>query len=84
MANRTDYIMLVLACADACKALYQGMNGKLEDLDQSVRGGIEQLTTWVKPDTLSLESSPAMLSITGLWRKFGQKSPRTSPGLPTR
>lgn len=46
MANRTDYIMLVLACADACKALYQGINGKkLEDFNQSVRGGIEQLTT---------------------------------------
>lgn len=84
MANRTDYIMLVLACADACKALYQGMNGKLEDLDQSLCRGIEQLMTWVKPDTVSSESSPATLSITGLWWKFRQKSLRTSPGLPTR
>ena len=47
-----------------------------------VRGGIEQLTTWVKPGIHSLESSPATLSTTGLWRKFGQKSQRTSPGLP--
>ena len=82
MANRINYIMLVLACADACKALYQGMNGKLEDLDQSIHRGIEQLMTWVKPGIHSLESSPTTLSTTGLWWKFRQKSQRTSPGLP--
>ena len=50
MANKADYVELGLACADVCKALDRGMKGrKLDDLSQSVREAIEQLTTWVKP-----------------------------------
>ena len=50
MTNRTDYVELGLACADVCKALDRGMNGrKLDDLSQSVREAIEQLMTWVEP-----------------------------------
>ena len=50
MANKTDYVELGLACADVCKALDRGMDGKkLEALSQSVREAIGQLTTWVKP-----------------------------------
>ena len=46
MANKSDYVELGLACADVCKALDRGMNGKkLEDLNESVRGAINQLTT---------------------------------------
>ena len=46
MANETGYIELGIACANVCKALERGMNGKeLEDLSQSVREAIDQLTT---------------------------------------
>ena len=45
MANETDYVELGIACVDVCKALDRGMNGrKLDDLSQSVREAIEQLT----------------------------------------
>ena len=45
MANKTDYVELGLACANVCKALDRGMNGKkLDDLSHSVREAIEQLT----------------------------------------
>ena len=50
MANKSDYVELGLACADVCKALERGMNGKkLDDLSQSVREAIEQLTRLVNP-----------------------------------
>ena len=46
MANKSDYVDLGLSCANVCKALDQGMNGrKLDDLSQSVREAIAQLTT---------------------------------------
>ena len=49
MANETDYIELGLACADVCRALERGMNGKqLDDLSESAREAIDQLTTWVR------------------------------------
>ena len=49
MANE-DYIGLGLDCADICTALDRGTNGrKVDDLRQSVREAIDQLTTWVKP-----------------------------------
>ena len=45
MANKLDYIELGLACADVCKALDRGTNGKrVDELDQSVFQAIEQLT----------------------------------------
>ena len=45
MANKSDYVELGLACADVCKALERGLNGKeLDDLSSSVREAIEQLT----------------------------------------
>jgi hypothetical protein len=44
--NITDYVDLGLACAEACKALSRGMDGrKLDDLSQSVREAVDQLTT---------------------------------------
>jgi hypothetical protein len=62
--NVTDYVDLGLACAEVCKALSRGMDGKkLDDLSQSVREAINQLTTWVKPVAHSLDSSPTMLLI---------------------
>jgi hypothetical protein len=48
MANEKEYVDLGLSCADICKALDRGMNSKkLDDLNQSVREAINQLTTWV-------------------------------------
>ena len=45
MANKADYVELGLACADVCKALDRGMNGRrLNELNQSVREAIGQLT----------------------------------------
>ena len=45
MTNKSDYVELGLACAEVCKALDRGMNGKkLDDLSRSVRKAIEQLT----------------------------------------
>ena len=46
MANKPDYVDLGLACANVCKALHRGMDGReLDDLSQSVRSAIEQLKT---------------------------------------
>ena len=46
MANKTDYVELGLACADVCKALDRGMNGRrVNDLSQPVFEAIGQLTT---------------------------------------
>ena len=46
MANEADYVELGLSCADICRALERGMNGKqLDDLNQSVCDAINQLTT---------------------------------------
>ena len=49
MTNEQDYVDLGLSCADICKALERGMDGKsLNELSKSVRGAINQLTTWVE------------------------------------
>ena len=46
MTNRSDYVDLGLACAEVCKALDRGMNGRrMDELSQSVFEAIEQLTT---------------------------------------
>ena len=46
MANELEYVELGLSCADICKSLDRGMNGKrLEDFSQSVCDAINQLTT---------------------------------------
>jgi len=46
MANQLDYVELGLHCADICRALERGANGKrLEEFSQSVCDAINQLTT---------------------------------------
>ena len=46
MANRADYVELGLACAEVCKALDRGVNGRrMDELSQPVFEAIEQLTT---------------------------------------
>jgi hypothetical protein len=44
--NEQNYVELVLSCADICRALDRGTNGKsLDNLGKSVREAINQLTT---------------------------------------
>ena len=46
MANENDYVELGLSCADVCRALDRGLDGRrLGKLNQSVLGAIEHLTT---------------------------------------
>ena len=46
MANEVEYVELGLSCAEICKSLSRGMNGRrLEDFSQSVSDAIIQLTT---------------------------------------
>ena len=46
MANRTDYVELGLACAEVCKALDRGVNGRrMDDLSQTLLQAIGRLTT---------------------------------------
>ena len=46
MTNEQEYVELGLSCADICKALDRGMDGKkLNDLSKSVCDAINQLTT---------------------------------------
>ena len=46
MINEKDYVELGMNCADICRALDRGTNGKkLDDLNQSARGAMDQLTT---------------------------------------
>ena len=46
MANKEDYVELGLSCADVCQALERGLDGRrLNELNQSVLGAIEKLTT---------------------------------------
>ena len=45
MTNRIDYVELGLACADVCRALDRGMDGRRADqLNRSVLEAIKQLT----------------------------------------
>ena len=50
MANELDYVELGLSCADICRALDRGMNGRrLDEFSRSVRDATGQLTTRVEP-----------------------------------
>ena len=45
VVNEADYVEVGLFCADICRALDRGMDGKkLDDLSQSVCDAISQLT----------------------------------------
>jgi len=46
MVNELDYVELGLFCADVCRALDRGTNGRrFDELSQSVLEAIGQLTT---------------------------------------
>jgi len=45
MANKTDYVELGLACANVCRALDRGMDGRrLDEFNRSVGEAVGQLT----------------------------------------
>ena len=74
MANEIDYVELGLACADTCKVLDRGINGrKPEDLNQSVHEAISQLTRSVKSVVQDSGSSPTILLITEPWPRSGRR-----------
>ena len=80
--NITDYVDLGLACAEVCKALDRGMDGKkLDDLSQSVRGAIDRLTAWVKPAMHSLDNSPTMLLTAEPSRRSKRRSSNRANGM---
>ena len=82
MTNKTDYLELGLVCADVCKALQRGMNGRgMDGFGQSVQEAITQLTTWVEPVTYSLGSSLMMFLIAELSRRSRIRSTRRVDGI---
>jgi len=45
MGNEVEYVDLGLACADVCRALDRGVDGRsVDELSQSVLEAIQQLT----------------------------------------
>jgi len=65
--NRTNFVELGLSCADVCRALERGMNGKkLDDLSQSVCEAIAQLMRWVEPMMHCLDNPLTTLLIAEL------------------
>ena len=71
MANESDYVELGLTCANICKALHRGMDGKeLDDFSQSVREAVGQLKTCVEPVTRGLDGSLMILLISEPWRRY--------------
>jgi len=60
MINEQDYVELGLGCADICRALDRGVNGKkLDDLSRPVCEAINQLKMWVK---LPMHGSDGLLT----------------------
>ena len=75
MANEVDYVEIGLSCADICKALDRGMNGKkLGDLSQSVCEAINQLITCVEQVMRGLDDPLTTEFIAELWRRFKGRS----------
>ena len=70
MANEEGYVQLGLHCAEICKAIDRGMNGKrLDDLSQSVCEAINQLTLWVQLEAHGLGHPPMTRLIAGPLRR---------------
>ena len=66
MVSEVDYVELGLACADVCRALARGTDGRrVDQLSQSVLKAIEQLATWVEPATHTPGNSFTVLSTAG-------------------
>ena len=83
MSNKADYVELGLSCADICRALERGMDGKkLSDLNKSVCDAVNHLTTWVIPAIQPHRVLPlTMLPIAGLLRRYKRRSPNEAVGI---
>ena len=82
MINERDYVELGLCCADICRALDRGMDGRrVDDLSQSVCEAINQLTMWVNPAIPGLSSSLTTFSIAGLLRRSKGGSSNRAGGM---
>lgn len=45
-----DYVDLGIACGDICRIVDRALRGRrLDELNESVLGAIEELTKWVEP-----------------------------------
>jgi hypothetical protein len=52
MVKNPDYVGLGLSCADICRALDRGINGREpNEPSQPVYNAINQLTRWAEPAT---------------------------------
>ena len=68
MINEEDYVDLGLACAEVCKVLDRGMNGRrVNELSQPVFEAIGQSTTWVESATHTPGHLLTKISTAGLW-----------------
>src|SRR5258708_10378551 len=66
MANGRDYVDLGLNCADVCKTLDQGLNGRqVNGLNESVLNAITQFNMLVGADVSA--GSLTEVSLTELW-----------------
>jgi len=85
MINQVDYVELGLACANVCTTLDRSMDGRqLDDLNQSVREAIGQLTTYVEPTMYSLRNLrnlPTTFRNAGLWRICNGRSSSWENGM---
>jgi len=54
--NQAEYVELGLACANVCTTLDRAMDGRrLDNLSQSVREAVGELTTLVKPKRIIVQ-----------------------------
>jgi len=77
MINQVDYVELGLACADVCKVLDRGLEGRsLDDLNNSVLEAISQLKTCVTPNNAHFEQfiHDPLGFVSELWRRSGRES----------
>ena len=78
MGNKQDFVGLGLYCADVCKALDRGLNGKRsEELSKSVHEAIEQLRTWVQPAMQTTSGPFTKLSVAELSQRSREMSTRS-------
>ena len=79
VGNKQEFVSLGLYCADVCKALDRGLNGKRsEELSKSVHGAIEQLRAWVEPATRTMSGPFNKLSVAELSERSREMSTRSA------
>jgi hypothetical protein len=81
MSDKPDCVEIGLACADVCRVLGEGMDGRRADQpSQPVLKAIERLMTWVGPATCVLENLLIKLSTVGLWPRSRSTSSNGAKG----